>query len=125
MSPGIILEAEGPRPNKTGTVLVVRWREPWMREQRQKASQATLTSQTIIEDPMSQSRTTIPEPLPEWPHWEGATMDLRARISHAKPLVYFGASWNPLRDMFILENSAMFLLLTSCFVWEHINISGT
>lgn len=50
-----------------------------MREQRQKASQATPASQTMIGIPwQSQSRTTIPEPLPEWPRGEGA-IDLRAR----------------------------------------------
>lgn len=39
-SRGMICQREDPAPNESGTVIAVRWRESWMKEDRRKAAQA-------------------------------------------------------------------------------------
>lgn len=66
---GITCQLEEPGPDETGTVIAMRWREPWMREQRQKANPTNILDQNNRLPWQYWTKLYIPpflEPLPEW-----------------------------------------------------------
>lgn len=69
---GITCQQDPPRPEETGTVLAIRWREPWMRDARHAATQPNRTSQSTRDDRLpwqytaTWSRPSFLHPLPQW-----------------------------------------------------------
>lgn len=68
-SRGITCQLEEPGPNENGTVIALRWREPWMREERQKANSTSQLCQGNKLPWQYWSDLCAPsflQPLPEW-----------------------------------------------------------